>query len=64
MFISFYLFIVEKLTHRSAERNSYSAEAHSACAVTVSLSVSLDATRTQAAERHVGETGRDSVDAK
>lgn len=49
------------LTRRLDDIKSYSAAAHRVSALTVSHSVSLEATRIQAAARQVGETGRDRV---
>lgn len=43
------------------DKKSYSAAAHRVSALTVSHSVSLEATRTQAEAKQVGETGRDRV---
>lgn len=50
-----------KLTRRLDDKKSYSAAAQRVSALTVSHSVSLEATRTQAAAKQVGETGRERV---
>lgn len=53
--------MVKTLTRRFDKRKSYSAAAQRVSALTVSLSVSFEATRTHAAARQDGETGRDRV---